>query len=403
MPAPRGKMQKPVVQPPKPKPIPQPSAPAAPKKRQSGHGVIIAILCVFTALSLGLSIYLIANSASQRVSLRLRESDLEEREESLATLEQSLLDAQQELQSAKDELSQQAQTIEELQKNFTSAQSTVSQTQYDMTTQQAELERVTAEKEALDDSRFVKNGNTALDALLTYANADGSFRHTLDGEANEMATEQALYALAAAKLAESGKSLYKMDAPKADTQSGTFRDVVGHKNQKAIEALAEKGVINGMTADTFAPDAGLTRAQFCAIVVRALGLSQEKTAEFTDVLQSDWFCGFVGAASKAGIVNGVGNGKFNPQGAITREQAATMLARASKTLGLSGEAKDANAALKTYPDAAKASSYAKDALAFCAEHNILESDRTELRPGEAICRCEVAQMVWNLLAAAGEV
>lgn len=147
MPAPRGKMQKPVVQPPKPKPIPQPSAPAAPKKRQSGHGVIIAILCVFTALSLGLSIYLIANSASQRVSLRLRESDLEEREESLATLEQSLLDAQQELQSAKDELSQQAQTIEELQKNFTSAQSTVSQTQYDMTTQQAELERVTAEKE----------------------------------------------------------------------------------------------------------------------------------------------------------------------------------------------------------------------------------------------------------------
>ncbi len=150
MPAPRGKMQKPVVQPPKPKPIPQSSAPAAPKKRQSGHGVIIAILCVFTALSLGLSIYLIANSASQRVSLRLRESDLEEREESLATLEQSLLDAQQELQSAKDELSQQAQTIEELQKNFTSAQSTVSQTQYDMTTQQAELERVTAEKEALE-------------------------------------------------------------------------------------------------------------------------------------------------------------------------------------------------------------------------------------------------------------
>ena len=256
---------------------------------------------------------------------------------------------------------------------------------------------------SLDDSRFVKNGNTALDALLTYANADGSFRHTLDGEANEMATEQALYALAAVKLAESGKSLYKMDAPKAYAQSGTFRDVVGHKNQKAIEALAEKGVINGMTADTFAPDAGLTRAQFCAIVVRALGLSQEKTAEFTDVLQTDWFCGFVGAASKAGIVNGVGNGKFNPQGAITREQAATMLARASKTLGLSGEAKDADSALKAYPDAQAASSYAKDALAFCAEHAILEADRTDLKPSEAICRCEVAQMVWNLLAAAGEV
>ena len=256
---------------------------------------------------------------------------------------------------------------------------------------------------SLDDSRFVKGGKTALDALLMYANADGSFRHTQDGAANEMATEQALYALAAVKLQNNGKSLYKMDAPGQDAPSGTFRDVIGHKNQQAIEALAEKGVINGMTADTFAPDAGLTRAQFCAIVVRALGLSQEKTSEFTDVLQSDWFCGFVGAASKAGIVNGIGNGKFSPKGAITREQAATMLARAAKTLGLSGAAKDVDGALSKYPDAAKASSYAKDALAFCAENGILESDRTELRPSEAICRCEVAQMVWNLLAAAEEV
>ena len=185
-------------------------------------------------------------------------------------------------------------------------------------------------------------------------------------------------------------------------QTSRFRDVVGHKNQQAIEALAEKGIINGMTEDTFAPDAGLTRAQFCAIVVRALGLAEEKTAAFTDVRQTDWFCGFVGAASKAGIVNGVGNGKFDPQGAITREQAATMLARASKSFGLSGQVKDEQSALSGYPDAASASAYAKNALAFCAEAGILEADRTQLQPGQAICRCEVAQMVWNLLQAAQE-
>ena len=113
------------------------------------HGVVIAILCVFTLLSLSLSIYLLASSASQRVSLRLRESDLEEREQHLTVLEQSLSDTQQELLDAKDELSQQAQTIEELQRSFSSAQSTVSQTQYDMTTQQAELERATQENKAL--------------------------------------------------------------------------------------------------------------------------------------------------------------------------------------------------------------------------------------------------------------
>ena len=256
---------------------------------------------------------------------------------------------------------------------------------------------------SVQDSRFVKNGSTALDALLSYANADGSFSHTSGGGANQMATEQALYALAALKLAAGGKTLYKMEKPETSSGAGQFKDITGHKNRQAIEALAEKGVINGMTEDTFAPDAGLTRAQFCAIVVRALGLSQEKTAEFSDVLQTDWFCGFVGAASKAGIVNGMGDGKFAPQGAITREQAATMLARAAKTLGLSGAAKDADGALSRYPDAANASAYAKDALGFCAENGILESDRTELQPREAIRRCEVAQMVWNLLRAAGEV
>ena len=80
-----------------------------------------------------------------------------------------------------------------------------------------------------------------------------------------------------------------------------------------------------------------------------------------------------------------------------------MLTRASKSLGLSGQAKDVDGALKKYPDAASVADYAKDAVAFCAEQAILESDRTELRPGKAICRCEVAQMVWNLLKAAGEV
>lgn len=51
----------------------------------------------------------------------------------------------------------------------------------------------------LDDPRFVKNGHTALDGLLTFALPDGGFAHALGEDANLMATEQALYALAAAR------------------------------------------------------------------------------------------------------------------------------------------------------------------------------------------------------------
>lgn len=61
------------------------------------------------------------------------------------------------------------------------------------------------------DSRFVKNGKSVVDALLTYANADGSFRHVLDGDANQMATEQAYYALTAYERFTGGKArLYDM-------------------------------------------------------------------------------------------------------------------------------------------------------------------------------------------------
>lgn len=64
-----------------------------------------------------------------------------------------------------------------------------------------------------DDSRFVKNGHSALDALLTYQNADGGFCHEHGGETNLMASEQAVCALASLVRAERGESsFYRMAA-----------------------------------------------------------------------------------------------------------------------------------------------------------------------------------------------
>ena len=64
---------------------------------------------------------------------------------------------------------------------------------------------------SLEDPRFVKNGNTLLDALLRFRLEDGSFSHLMDGEADLLATEQAFYALVALHRTEQGKpSLYRM-------------------------------------------------------------------------------------------------------------------------------------------------------------------------------------------------
>ena len=64
---------------------------------------------------------------------------------------------------------------------------------------------------SLDDERFVKNGQTLPQVLERCACEDGSYRHTLHGGGDEMATEQALYALAAIHRAETGETtLYDM-------------------------------------------------------------------------------------------------------------------------------------------------------------------------------------------------
>lgn len=64
---------------------------------------------------------------------------------------------------------------------------------------------------SLDDSRFVKNDNTLMDALLRYQNSDGGFSHLVGGETDLLATEQAFYALIAVSRMEQGKSsLYDM-------------------------------------------------------------------------------------------------------------------------------------------------------------------------------------------------
>ena len=266
----------------------------------------------------------------------------------------------------------------------------------------------------LDDARFVKNGKTVFDALLSYQLPDGSFKHTDTADAT--ATIQALLALIAVRRAELAKpGVFDMsDAvrviTKAEPQQGltpstvvragvTFDDVKGHKNQFAIETLAGYGIIDGMGKGKFSPDATMTRAQFAKIVVCGLGLAPEYRGTFTDVAETAWYASYVDTAAAYGIVNGVGHGKFNPEGVITRQEAATMLARAAKLCGFDTDlsAEQVTRVLAVYPDGGSVASYATGTMAFCAQYAVLGAGEKTLAPTRAILRCEVAQMLYNLL------
>jgi hypothetical protein len=274
---------------------------------------------------------------------------------------------------------------------------------------------------SLDDQRFIKNNNSLLDNLMTFYLKGNGFKHdTGSSVTNLMATEQGLYALASAKRSLDDKnSLYDMSdvvASVPDDEGGlvgknpdvkvmpvvspgkTFSDIKNHTNQKAIEELAARAIINGMSDNIFAPDASMTRAEFATIMVRGLGLEAKEVAVFNDVKKGAWYSGYIGTAYSYGIVKGTSATTFSPNSTITREEAAAMVVRAAVLCGLDTELTDnqISAVLGDFKDSAKVSDWAKKYLAYCYNSGILEKAEN-IQPQKAILRCEIAQILYNML------
>lgn len=180
-----------------------------------------------------------------------------------------------------------------------------------------------------------------------------------------------------------------------------FADVAGHWAKGAINDMGSRMVVNGDTSGNYNPNNDITRAEFAAIVVRALGLAPGVGENsFGDVASSAWYCGYVETATYYGIIKGYGSGNFGPSDTITREQAMTMLARAMKLTGLDVSLTDGDvsALLEAYTDGASASAYAEDSIALCLKSGITSgTSSTTISPKEYITRAEVAVMVQRLL------
>lgn len=103
--------------------------------------------------------------------------------------------------------------------------------------------------------------------------------------------------------------------------STRFSDVSGSAGRYA-EALTRRGVVNGTSATTFSPDRDLTRAQFSALLARALELDPVPSPfSDTNTVHAD----SIGALAERGVVRGCTPERFCPSDSITRAQAATIL------------------------------------------------------------------------------
>lgn len=103
--------------------------------------------------------------------------------------------------------------------------------------------------------------------------------------------------------------------------------------QAKFNALKEKGIFEGTDATGSAGlDKDVTRAQLAKTIVLMNGLKEDKPSSsiYKDLAAADWAAGFIGAATKAGYMEGIAKDQFDPEGIVTIEQVASVLARVFK-------------------------------------------------------------------------
>lgn len=200
---------------------------------------------------------------------------------------------------------------------------------------------------------------------------------------------------------EDGTVTFKTSKPGQFTvfvSSKSFADIGSVSWAKSqIESMVAKGVVNGRSETKFAPNDNVTRAEFATLLVRAFGLYDENaTSQFSDVKSSDWFRAGVASAAKHGIVSGVAAGKFNPNAPVTRAEMATMAANALKTLN-GDVAEDTQATLAAFADNANIPSWAKDAVALAVENEILKGmSNNSFAPNQKATRAQAAVVIYGL-------
>lgn len=121
----------------------------------------------------------------------------------------------------------------------------------------------------------------------------------------------------------------------------------------------ESGLMNGMGDNAFQPDTEMSRAMLVTVMWRYAGSPVMGSNTFSDVPEGLWYTQAVAWASHTGIVNGVGHGRFDPDGIITREQLVTLVYRYCSYMGFDTSA---TADLTGFPDHGEISAWAKDAF-----------------------------------------
>ncbi|WP_148228152.1 S-layer homology domain-containing protein [Syntrophobotulus glycolicus] len=114
-----------------------------------------------------------------------------------------------------------------------------------------------------------------------------------------------------------------------------FTDINGHWAEEDILFSANRGILAGTGTTTFSPNAPMTRGMFVTALGRLANadISAYKKSSFSDVKTDSYYMGYIEWSVKNNILVGIGGGKFDPDGLITRKQMAVMMDRYATVIG----------------------------------------------------------------------
>lgn len=183
----------------------------------------------------------------------------------------------------------------------------------------------------------------------------------------------------------------------------SFIDVAGHWSKDIVEEMGARLIVGGVDDTHFEPNTAITRAEFTAIIVRALGLREaNQSAAFTDVLANGWYYTSVAIAQQYGLIQGYSGSEFGPNQSITRQEAMVIVQRALKLAGLELDLskEDIDAQLLGFKDSSSVAEWAKAAAALSIKLGIIEGSAELASPERSITRAETAVIMNRMLAAA---
>lgn len=182
-----------------------------------------------------------------------------------------------------------------------------------------------------------------------------------------------------------------------NTMLNFFVDVpAGAYYYDAVLWAAEGGIVTGTDAVHFSPDASCTRAQLVTFLWRAAGSPVVNYAmNFNDVDGGAYYAEAVRWAASEKIVEGTTAETFAPDAAVTRAQVVTMLYRFAKAQGM--DTTQGGMAIREFDDFDAVPAYALEAMDWAVNAGVLKGDNNRLLPQDNCTRAQIVTMLYRAL------